>query len=50
MIDHVSIHVSDLEKAKVFYLASLAPLGYAVVMELPEWKVVGLGVSGKSDF
>ncbi|MFA9262239.1 MAG: VOC family protein [Undibacterium sp.] len=50
MLDHVSIHVADLEVAKMFYLAALEPLGYGVVMELPEWKVIGLGVGGKADF
>jgi len=50
MIDHVSIHVADLERAKAFYVSALEPLGYAVVMELPEWKVIGLGVAGKPDF
>ncbi len=50
MLDHVSIHVTDLEAAKSFYLAALEPLGYGLVMELPEWKVIGLGVGGKADF
>lgn len=50
MIDHVSIHVTDFAKAKAFYLAALKPLGYGLVMDLPEWKVIGLGVAGKPDF
>lgn len=50
MLDHVSIHVADLQKAKDFYLAALGPLGYGVVMDLPEWKVIGLGALGKPDF
>jgi predicted lactoylglutathione lyase len=50
MLDHVSIHVGDFEVAKTFYLAALKPLGYSVVMELPEWKVIGLGAGGKADF
>ena len=29
MIDHVSIKVKDVEQAKAFYEAALAPLGYA---------------------
>ena len=29
MIDHVSIKVKDVEQAKEFYEAALAPLGYA---------------------
>jgi len=50
MIDHSGFHVSDIEKSKAFYEKALAPLGYAVISEFPEWKVVGLGVGGKSDF
>ena len=32
-IDHVTIKVKDLAKAKAFYAAALAPLGYKVHME-----------------
>ena len=35
MIDHVSLKVSDFEKAKEFYKAALAPLGYQLMMEFP---------------
>ncbi len=57
MIDHLTIHVSDYEASKAFYLAALAPLGYATVMELhqsdipslPVAHVLGLGVGGKPD-
>lgn len=34
MIDHIGIEVSDYEKAKQFYKAALAPLGYILVMEV----------------
>lgn len=47
MIDHVSLHVSDYAKAKAFYLAALAPLGYQLVMEFGDH--AGLGVNGKPD-
>src|SRR5258708_1738109 len=47
-IDHVTIKVKDLAKAKAFYAAALAPLGYTVIMEFDE-KFVGLGVGGKPD-
>ena len=47
MIDHVSLPVSDLERAVAFYQAALAPLGYQVLMRFPG--VVGLGVPGKPD-
>lgn len=34
MIDHLSIHVSDIEKARAFYDAALAPLGAQRVMNV----------------
>ena len=33
MIDHLTVKVSDYTKSRPFYLAALAPLGYAVTME-----------------
>jgi len=33
MLDHIGIEVSDLERSKAFYLAALAPLGYALAYE-----------------
>ncbi len=33
MIDHISIRVSDYERSKHFYAITLAPLGYALLME-----------------
>lgn len=55
MIDHVGFRVKDLAKAKAFYRAALAPIGYEVVMELgPELGLgyvgVGFGAGGKPDF
>jgi catechol 2,3-dioxygenase-like lactoylglutathione lyase family enzyme len=50
MLAHVGIYVGDTEKSKAFYTKALAPLGYAVVSEFPEWGVVGFGVGGNSDF
>lgn len=35
MIDHVSIKVKDFARAKDFYAASLAPLGYQKGIEYP---------------
>jgi len=43
VLDHVGLNVSDFERSKTFYLAALAPLGIRTVMELPEWKALGLG-------
>jgi catechol 2,3-dioxygenase-like lactoylglutathione lyase family enzyme len=34
MIDHVGFSVSDYARAKAFYEKALAPLGYALVMEV----------------
>jgi len=56
MIDHVGFSVSDYERAKAFYLKALAPLGYAMVMEVPAeiteagFAAAGLGKDGKPDF
>ncbi|HEY0720865.1 MAG TPA: VOC family protein [Gammaproteobacteria bacterium] len=48
MIDHIGIDVSNYPRAKQFYAAALAPLGYAVVAEYGE--AAGLGADGKPDF
>lgn len=50
MLDHISIYVNDYEKAKSFYTAALAPLGYSLVREFAEWSVMGFGAGGKPDF
>ena len=50
MIAHVSIHVLNYEKSKDFYVKAIAPLGYEVVMDLPQHKVTGFGVKGMPDF
>lgn len=55
MIDHTGLQVSDPIKARAFYEAALAPLGYGVLkevpMELTGGKVVlGMGVAPKPDF
>ena len=34
MIDHVGFKVGDFERSKAFYERALAPLGYALVMEV----------------
>lgn len=46
MLDHLTVKVADLEKAKAFYSAALKPLGYGVMMEFGE--MAGLG-AGKPD-
>ncbi len=34
MIDHIGLAVSNMEKAKAFYLDALKPLGVGVIMEV----------------
>ncbi len=48
MIDHISLRVTDFARAKAFYVAALAPLGYTALMEFPG--MLGLGIDGKPDF
>jgi predicted lactoylglutathione lyase len=50
MIDHTGYHVNDIEKSKAFYSEALAPLGYTLISEFPEWKVAGYGAGTTSDF
>lgn len=55
MIDHTGLQVSDPAKSRAFYEAALAPLGYAVLMEVPKEHtggrtVLGYGVAPKPDF
>jgi len=48
MIDHITLRVRDLDTAKAFYAAALAPLGYVLQMEFPDG--AGFAVAGKPDF
>jgi catechol 2,3-dioxygenase-like lactoylglutathione lyase family enzyme len=54
MIDHVGFPVSDYERSKTFYLRALAPLGYALVMEVDQTEgghaAAGFGIGQKPDF
>jgi catechol 2,3-dioxygenase-like lactoylglutathione lyase family enzyme len=43
MIDHLKLHVRDVERSRTFYEQALAPLGYRVMLE-PAPGVVGFGV------
>jgi catechol 2,3-dioxygenase-like lactoylglutathione lyase family enzyme len=47
MIDHITLHVTDLDRAVAFYQKALAPLGYEVIMKFPQ--AAGLGAGGKPD-
>ncbi|MEA2702027.1 MAG: hypothetical protein QOE22_736 [Candidatus Parcubacteria bacterium] len=50
MIAHTSVAVSDYAKSKELYSKMLAPLGYTVGMDLPEYKAAGFIHDGKQDF
>jgi predicted lactoylglutathione lyase len=51
MIAHTSVAVKDYSKAKAFYQAALAPLGYTIGMDVPAYKACGFkDKSGKQDF
>ncbi len=58
MIDHIGLRArdaADVQMLKAFYVAALAPLGYAVIREFAaEHNIgyigVGMGVDGKPDF
>jgi catechol 2,3-dioxygenase-like lactoylglutathione lyase family enzyme len=41
MIDHIGLAVSDMERAKAFYLDALKPLGIGVIMEVSAEKTGG---------
>jgi catechol 2,3-dioxygenase-like lactoylglutathione lyase family enzyme len=54
MIDHVGFPVSDYARAEAFYTQALAPLGYGLIMEVPQdangCPACGFGMGGKPDF
>jgi catechol 2,3-dioxygenase-like lactoylglutathione lyase family enzyme len=55
MIDHTGVKVSDFARAKAFYRAALAPIGYQLLLEFPAAMtgsddVAGFGVPPKADF
>ena len=56
MIDHVGFPVSDYARSKDFYAEALAPLGYALIMEVGAEQTesraaaAGFGAGGKPDF
>jgi catechol 2,3-dioxygenase-like lactoylglutathione lyase family enzyme len=54
MIDHIGLHARDVARATEFYLKALAPLGIAIVMQVPAkmtggYAYIGLG-SGQKPF
>ena len=54
-IDHITLSVEDLSRAKDFYLRALAPIALGIVMEMSAEQsgsvaFVGLGIGGKGSF
>jgi catechol 2,3-dioxygenase-like lactoylglutathione lyase family enzyme len=49
MLDHVGIHVADIQRSKAFYAQALAPLGVTLLME-PMPEAAGFGADGKPFF
>lgn len=54
-LDHITLSVADLAKAKAFYAAALAPLGMELVGELSKEQsgsvaFAGFGIGGKGQF
>ncbi|MEK7509802.1 MAG: VOC family protein [Patescibacteria group bacterium] len=47
MLNHVSLHVNDLEGQKRFYLAALAQLGFETIVEFTN--AVGIGIAGRPE-
>ena len=54
MIDHIGFPVLNYQRSKAFYAAALAPLGYALIMEVRQDEndhpAAGFGRDGKPDF
>ena len=54
MLDHVGFPITDYKRSKAFYEKALAPLGYSLVMEVPQTGgghfAAGFGADGKPDF
>ena len=50
MIHHASVSVSDYNKSKEFYAKLLAPLGYTLGTDMPDYKVAGFAQDGAHDF
>jgi catechol 2,3-dioxygenase-like lactoylglutathione lyase family enzyme len=50
MLDHVGLNVRDYTASRAFYEQALAPLGYRVVMDFPQWHAAGFGSDEKPTF
>jgi catechol 2,3-dioxygenase-like lactoylglutathione lyase family enzyme len=51
MLDHMTFRVADIARTRAFYVAALAPLGYAVHYEATHGDelVLGLGAGGRDN-
>jgi catechol 2,3-dioxygenase-like lactoylglutathione lyase family enzyme len=54
MLDHLSLAVSDVKRARAFYDRALAPLGVSVLMSVPDGQggeaALGYGSDGRAYF
>lgn len=50
MIAHTSVSISNYEKSKELYTKMLAPLGYVLGMDLPDYKAAGFSQGARMDF
>lgn len=55
MLDHIGFAISDLAKARAFYLKALEPLGIGIIMEVTAEQTggggaIGFGAAGKPFF
>lgn len=50
MLAHASVGVRDYAASKALYEKLLAPLGYTIGMDLPDYKACGFTQGGKQDF
>ena len=50
MIAHTGISVKDYKRGKAFYQKALAPLGYKLKMDFPQWKAAGFMEGGHTRF
>lgn len=50
MIAHISVPVKNYNKAKEFYKAVLAPAGYKMTQDHPEWEAGGFMEGGHTSF
>ena len=55
MFDHIGFSVADLARSRAFYVAALAPLGYAPIMDVTReqtggYEGIGFGSPGRPQF